>query len=255
MEPGVHACGQSYTWNAPTGEEWDGPTREAWNGRTFRFRCRDGRFALYADEGGALNESWSDMFAAAVEFMVHEPPRGPLRADYELGEDTPPAVRSAARPRSWILEGTRGPLTYPDTAGNMVRFLLGIFEDNGRGFFAPLVSVDGENILAFPRALFYDGVHWNSTVLSHAFYLAIEGGTHETSGLTVQGVGGDRRHDVERVFFRAMTELMPPRVNVEIAALAVRIAALDLFGAGSDVFAAVHQALNAAGLPMEESDQ
>ena len=132
----------------------------------------------------------------------------------------------------------------------MVRFLVGIFEDNERGFFSPFVSVDGENILFIP-SIFYDGVHWNSTVLSHAFYLAIEGGTHETTGQTVRGVGADSRQDIETVFFRAMTELMPPRVNVEIAALAVRVAAIDLFGPGSDAFAAVHQALNAVGLPVD----
>ena len=242
IEAGVHECGQSYTW--------DSPINEAWNGRTFRFRCREGgRFALFANEGGAIHESWSDMFAAAVEFMVHEPPQGPLRADYELGEDTPPAIRSLERPRSITLAGDAIPIPYPDAANGMVRFLVGVFEDNGQPFFSPFISVDGENILFIP-SIFYDGVHWNSTVLSHAFYLAIEGGTHETSGLTVQGVGGDRRHDIERVFFRAMTELMPPRANVAIAAMAVRVAALDLFGS-SDVFQAVHQALNAVGLPVE----
>ena len=247
VEAGVHVCGQRYTW--------DGPINEAWKGRTFHFLCREsGEFALIANEGGAIHESWSDLFATAVEFMVHEPAQGPLRADYTIGEDTPPAIRSLERPRSWILEGTRGPLTYPDAAGDMVRFLVGIFEDNERGFFSPFVSVDGENILFIP-SIFYDGVHWNSTVLSHAFYLAIEGGTHETTGLTVPGVGGDRRHDIERVFFRAMTELMPPSANVEIAALAVRVTAIDLFGPGSDVFAAVHQALSAVGLPVEQNNE
>ena len=34
------------------------------------------------------------------------------------------------------------------------------------------------------------GVHINSGIPNHAFYLAIEGGTNRTSGLSVQGVGG-----------------------------------------------------------------
>ncbi len=248
LQAGVHECGQSYTW--------DHQRREEFIGRKFKFLCGDGRFELIANEGGAIHESWSDMFGAAFEFMVHEPARGPLRADYVIGEDTPPARRSLARPRSITLgrDVVPIPIPYPDAASGMVRFLVGVFEDNGQGFFSPFISVDGENILFIP-SIFYDGVHWNSTVLSHAFYLAIEGGTHETSGLTVPGVGGDRRHDVERVFFRAMTELIPPRVNVEIAALAVRIAALDLFGAGSDVFAAVHQALNVVGLEIDAGDE
>ncbi len=247
LQAGVHVCGQSYTW--------DSPIREEFMGRKFRFLCREeGEFALIANDGGAIHESWSDIFGTAVEFMVHEPAQGPLVADYEMFEDDGPATRNLARPGSQILEGTRGELTYPDEAGGMVRFLVGVFEDNERFFFSPFISVDGENIMFVP-SIFYDGVHWNSTVLSHAFYLAIEGGTHETTGLTVQGVGGDRRHEIERVFFRAMTELMPPSVNVEIAALAVRLAAIDLFGVGHDVFGAVHQALNAVGLPIEENDE
>ena len=247
LQAGVHECGQSYTWDHPAMEEWIG--------RRFQFVCdEEGRFELIANEGGAINEAWSDMFGTAVEFMVHEPPQGPLRADYEFGEDTPPAIRSLARPGSIALEGTVGSLTYPDEQSGMVRFLVGEFEDNERNFFSPFGSVDGENII-WLGSFFYDGVHWNSTVLGHAFYLAIEGGMNETTGLTVQGLGGERRHDIEQVFFRAMTELMPPETNVEIAALVVRVAALDLFGPGSDVFGAVHQALNAVGLGLDESDE
>ena len=246
VEGDVYECGRTYTWT--------NAIREDWQGRKFHFRCEEGRHVLVANEGGAVNEAWSDMFGAAVEFMVHEPPQGPLRADYLVGEDTQPAVRNLARPTSQAVEGAAASVTYPDAANRMIRFLVGEFEDNGRSFFSPYGSVDGENIVSL-GATSYDGVHWNSTVLSHAFYLAIEGGAHATTGLTVPGVGGDRRHDIERVFFRAMTELMPPRTNVEIAAEAVRVAALDLFGAGGDVFAAVDQALTAVGLGLGESDE
>ena len=33
------------------------------------------------------------------------------------------------------------------------------------------------------------GVHTNSGIPNHAFFLAIEGGTNRTSGVSVQGVG------------------------------------------------------------------
>ena len=246
VEDEVYECGRSYTWTDAIIEEWQG--------RKFHFRCEEGRHLLVANEGGAVDEAWSDMFGTAVEFMVHEPPQGQLRADYLIGEDTQPAIRNLARPTLQLVEGAGGAVTYPDAASRMIRFLVAEFEDNGRSFFSPYGSVDGENIVALGTIL-YDGVHWNSTVLSHAFYLAIEGGTHATTGLTVPGVGGDRRHDIERVFFRAMTELMPPRTNVEMAAEAVRMAALDLFGAGGDVFAAVDQALGAVGLGLGEGDE
>ena len=53
------------------------------------------------------------------------------------------------------------------------------------------------------------GVHHNSTLFSHAFYLAVEGGRNATSGLSVTGVGATNRAQIEKVFFRAETKLMP----------------------------------------------
>ena len=91
-------------------------------------------------------------------------------------------------------------------------------------------------------------MHWNSTILSHAFYLAIEGGQHRTTGRTVQGVGGANRHDVERAFFRAMTHLMPARTTFPLTAEVIRQSAVDLFGTGSATHRAVDQALYAVGL-------
>ena len=91
-------------------------------------------------------------------------------------------------------------------------------------------------------------MHWNSTILSHAFYLAIEGGQNRTTGRTVQGVGGANRHNVERAFFRAMTQLMPARTSFQITAAAIRQSAVDLFGVGSATHRAVAQALYAVGL-------
>ena len=92
------------------------------------------------------------------------------------------------------------------------------------------------------------GVHWNSTILSHAFYLAIEGGHNRTTGRTVQGVGGANRHDVERAFFRAMTHLMPARTTFPLTAAVIRQSAVDLFGTDSATHRAVDQALYAVGL-------
>ena len=93
----------------------------------------------------------------------------------------------------------------------------------------------------------YGGSHWNSTILSHAFYLAIEGGTHRTSGMTVDGVGGERRAEIERIFFRAMTHLMPAAGSFRMAAAVIRQSAADL-APDSDAEQAVDQALRAVGL-------
>jgi Zn-dependent metalloprotease len=93
------------------------------------------------------------------------------------------------------------------------------------------------------------GVHWNSTVLSHAFYLSVEGGRNQTSGITVVGVGAVNREQIERVYFRAMTQLMPRVPNLSMAAAAVRQAAADLFSGNTTVTRAVSDGLTAVGLP------
>jgi thermolysin len=92
------------------------------------------------------------------------------------------------------------------------------------------------------------GVHRNATIIGHAFYLAIEGGRNATSGVSVTGVGAANRAQIEKTFFRAMTQLMPNNANMQTAAAAVIQAAVDLYGAGSPVTQAVTQAMTAVGL-------
>ena len=43
------------------------------------------------------------------------------------------------------------------------------------------------------------GVHINSTILSHAYFLVIEGGTNRTSGLSVSGGGRENRVEIAGV--------------------------------------------------------
>ena len=94
----------------------------------------------------------------------------------------------------------------------------------------------------------YGGSHWNSLILSHAFYLAIEGGEHRSSRMRVEGVGGANRAEIERIFFRAMTELMPSATSLPLTADVIRQAAADI-GPGIDAEHTVDQALRAVGLP------
>lgn len=92
------------------------------------------------------------------------------------------------------------------------------------------------------------GVHHNSTLLSHAFYLAVEGGRNATSGLSVMGVGARNRAQIEKVFLRAITKLMPNNASLTTAAAVVIQAAIDLYGANSAVAEATTQAITAVGL-------
>ena len=79
-------------------------------------------------------------------------------------------------------------------------------------------------------------------------YLAVEGGRNATSGLSVTGVGAANRAQIEKVFFRAETQLMPNNASLQTAAAAVIQAAVDLFGASGAPTQAVTQAMVAVGL-------
>ena len=203
---------------------------------------RDGRFGLFLAHGGAINEAYSDIIGAAVEFSVHPPGEGALRADYRIGEDAGMTNgRRMDRPRSLLVGGA---LRYPDAAGQEFRFVVAWLGDRyiaytrygmkeNRAF---RLSDDG-----------YSGAHWNSTILSHAFYLAIEGGRHR-NGQTVDGVGGANRLQIEQAFFRGLVDLAPPFVTFPVMGLVIRQAALDLHGGGSAAFTAIDQALTAVGM-------
>lgn len=92
------------------------------------------------------------------------------------------------------------------------------------------------------------GVHINSGIPNQAWFLAIEGGRNETSGLTVQGVGSSNREQIERVFFRAFTLMLPANANFLTARAVTIQSARDLYGAGSRPETAVAQAWDAVGV-------
>lgn len=167
---------------------------------------------IYMDESGALNEAFSDIMATAAEFYYQQPGTGNMQADYLLAEDVvkPSGIRSMADP---------GQFGHPD---HYSRRFTGT-ADNG-------------------------GVHINSGIANHAFYLAIEGGRNRTSGLAVQGVGASNRQQVENVFYRAFTELMPASATFSIARAATLQAARDLYGANSNVERAIREAWTAVGV-------
>jgi bacillolysin len=163
-------------------------------------------------ESGALNEAFSDMMGTAAEFFYQPIGDGLLKADYLIGEDvvTPGGIRSLADP---------GAFGDPD---HYSRRFIGA-ADNG-------------------------GVHTNSTIASHAYYLSIEGGTNRTSGLSVQGVGVANREQIEKTFYRGFTQLMPSNATFSVASAVTIQAARDLYGAGSAAERAVTQAWAAVGV-------
>ena len=177
---------------------------------------------VYRNESGALNEAFSDMMGKSVEFFYHPPGSGIGQADYVIGKDISRAVRAGA------LNGDRSmanPRLYsdPDHYSGYVRLPDTPAGDNG-------------------------GVHINSGIPNHAFYLAIEGGTNRTSGMAVQGVGAANREQIEKVFYRAFTTLMPSGATFATARATTIQAARDLYGVGGTAERAVTQAWSAVGV-------
>ena len=210
----------------------------------------DGRFALASNHAGAINEAFSDVFAASVEFFMQEPGSGPLWADYLAGEDLSfGPVRRLDFPQALPVQDS---VRYPDHFNRRLRFALVILEGTqaSRTLLAmvPMIFLDDQGNFLFLGNTDGGGVHWNLTILGHAYYLAVEGGQNATSGLIVAGVGAANREQIERVFFRAVTAIMPSFADFPIAAAVLRQAARDLFGVNSTVSRAEDQALLAVGL-------
>jgi bacillolysin len=167
---------------------------------------------IYRNESGALNESFSDIIGTSVEFFYRPPGTGLRQADYLLGEDIvrPGGDRSLANP---------GLFGDPD---HYSRRYLGT-ADNG-------------------------GVHSNSGISNHAFYLAIEGGVNRTSGLSVTGVGAANRDQIEKAFYRAFAFMLSANATFATARTTTIQAARDLYGAGSAAERAITQAWTAVGV-------
>ncbi|HUF25072.1 MAG TPA: M4 family metallopeptidase [Vicinamibacterales bacterium] len=167
---------------------------------------------IYQGESGALNESFSDIMGAAAEFFFQERGTGNLRGDWLIGEDVirPGGLRSMSNPAS-----------YGDPDHYSVRF-----------------TGTGDN----------GGVHINSGIPNLAFYLAVEGGAHPRTGAAVQGVGFANREQIEKIFYRAVTQLMPASTNFSQARAITLQAARDLYGAGSAPERAMAQAWDAVGV-------
>lgn len=172
---------------------------------------------VYEGESGALNEAFSDIMGASVEFFFQEPGTGNQRADYVIGEDVispgtavPAGLRSMENPR--------------------------VFGDPDH--YSNRYTGSGDN----------GGVHTNSGIPNNAFYLSIEGGTNRTSGGSVEGIGGQNRERMEKVWYRAVTQLLASNANFASARAACIQAARDLYGSNSNEERAVAQAWSAVGV-------
>ena len=156
--------------------------------------------------------------AVGAEFYLVASGRSTRPGDYLLGEDVFTPVAPGA------LVGTRSlsdPLSYGYPDHYAVRYRGP--EDNG-------------------------GVHINSSISNHAYYLAIEGGTNRTSRL--RGAGRRRRQpgaNRTRVLSR-IHRVPDAHATFAQARQATLRAASELYGDSSAAFRAVSQAWTAVGV-------
>ena len=200
----------------------------------------DGRFWLASRHGSAVNEGLADVFGISTGFFHAE---AGATGSYDLGVDgADGAIRSVGNPRAPI---------YPRAFDDRIEFAVVCLDNvDGECFgeFTSVIFIRGEYVATIPDECCYGGEHLNSTILSHAFYLAVEGGTNWATGRAVEGVGPHNRTVIEKIFFRGLVVHQPAATTLPGTAAAILQAAADLHAPGSAPYRAVHQALRAAGL-------
>ena len=174
---------------------------------------------VYSNESGALNESWSDVFGTMVEL-------------YAEGQETPSTW--------WIGEDAYTPAT----AGDAMRYMdtphragnYGYTSNDDPDHYSERYTGTGDS----------GGVHINSGIPNHVFYLLAKGGAHaHVPGPIVAGIGADR---AARIWYKALTTYMTSSTNFAGARTATLNAAVDLYGAGSLEAVAVADAWAACGV-------
>lgn len=165
---------------------------------------------VYEGESGALNESFSDIFASNVENYLG-------RLDWEMGEDVmryDPYLRSLKDPKSKVQPNTYKGMYWVNTSE--------IENDNG-------------------------GVHTNSGVQNYWYYLICEGGsgTNDYSySYNINGIGIDKG---EQIAYRNLIYYLTPNATYADACKGSIQATIDLYGTGTEL-QTVKEAWRAVGL-------
>ena len=231
----THSCLTTTFWGRRLTE--DGDIEE---GEFPAYCSEDGRFWLASRQGSAANEALADVFGVSAGFF-HE--LDGATGSYEMGVDSAGgAIRSLSDPRAPLY-----PRDYRDRLEFAI-FCSEFIDDECFGSFSNAVFVRGRFVGSFRSPpCCYGGEHLNSTILSHAFYLAVEGGTNLATGHSVEGVGAAARKSIEEIFFRGLTVHLPAATTLPRTAAVIRQAAADLHPPDSAPYRAVDQALRAAG--------
>lgn len=172
---------------------------------------------VYERESGAIDEGLSDIWGAMVEFFA-----APEKDIYILGEDVGLMLRSMSNPKL---------RNDPDTYG-------GDFWQNPN---CGTPSGSNDNC----------GVHTNSGILNHWFYLLAEGSSatdeinDNLDNFSINSIG---KLAASRIIYRAQTTYFTPNTNYQDARALTIQAAEDLYGEGSIEAASTCQSWFAVGV-------
>lgn len=176
---------------------------------------------IYQEESGALNESFSDVFGAAVEFAnqadgrASYPARVAGKADWLIGEDS-------VYPYVVALRDMRNPLRLNAPSKYHGTYWYFGSDDNG-------------------------GVHNNSSVQNHMAYLLAEGGSGNNDGI-VYNVTGIGIENLRQLAYRALTVYCIPSTDYRAARIAWLSAAQDLNSAWTTSVQAAWTAVGVDGV-------
>jgi Zn-dependent metalloprotease len=164
---------------------------------------------VMSGQPGALNEAFSDMIGTAIEAEKLEGEAKSL--NWEMGNDLPTgAFRSLSEPKKFKeLLGSGDTHTDPEKLSEWD-------------------ATCADNL----------GVHINSTITSHAFYL-----------ISKEWIAtGGSIHEVAEIFYRAFTVYLSPNSTLEDARAAVLKITTEFYGEGSPEYEIVKAAFNTVGL-------
>ncbi len=168
---------------------------------------------VYFNESGALNESFSDIWAACVEHFADDE-----KSTWEMGEDIGCIFRSMENPNEY-----EDPDTY-------------------RGDYWLDYWVSGSD---------NGGVHTNSGVQNHWFYLLSQGGSGINDHCVAYNVSPIGIEDAAKIAYRTETVYLSPYSGYVDARNFSLQAAKDIFGLYSDQWNNVHEAWRAVGVDFD----
>lgn len=187
--------------------------------------CSSSAALIYSRESGALNEGFSDIWGAAAEFKY-----APTKQTWLIGEEitkiAPGYLRSMSNPKS-------GLSPQPDTY---------------KGINWKPATVEEGCVTPSQSGNDYCGVHYNSGVLNHWFYILSVGKTGTNDIGSNYSVTGISIAKAEKIAYRLETMYMTPSSNYKNARDFGIQAAKDLYGTGSPEAIATQDAFYAVGI-------